>query len=158
MLRAAERNVTYLRGIAPARKRPAVVFVIEDARTLQPDHGIDKAGAEQRLVRVGQRQLVRGTRRLFFKDIHVVGMDQRRLHGLREQRRRVMHKELVERIVFANENGQRVPFTAASAPGLLPDARDGARVTCQHRRIEVAYVDAQLKRIGGRDAEQSAVE
>jgi len=134
------------------------MFIVQDAGTLQPDHGIDKPRAEQWLVGAGQRRLVHGTGQLFFQDILVVGMDQRRLHGLREERRRVVPIELIERIVLTDEDGQRVPFPTSGASGLLPDARDGARVTRQYRRIAVASVDAQLKCIGGRDGEQSAVE
>src|SRR5439155_22984807 len=73
-----------------------------------------------------------------------------------EQRRRIAHEVLVQRVLRGDEYRKAV-LAAAGAPPLLAQARDRAREADRDRAVEVADVYAELERVGGGDAEQLAL-
>ena len=61
------------------------------------------------------------------QDVDVVGIEQRVFVGAAQQIGRVAHVVLIERVVEADQHGERGIVAAARAAGLLPQAGDGAR-------------------------------
>ena len=71
-----------------------------------------------------------------------------------EERLRVSHEVLIERVVLGHEHAERALAAAPAASRLLPGAGDGTRVSGQHRGVEVANVYAQLHRVGRGQSEE----
>ena len=84
-------------------------------------------------------------------------MDKRILDRFGEEDFWVPHKELVERIVHADENGECVPRAAPGASGLLPQTGDRAGIADQDGGIQVADVDSQFQSVRRGHSEQVAV-
>ncbi len=72
-----------------------------------------------------------------------------------QKRLRLAHEELVECVLARDEHREPVAPPAGSAP-LLAEARHGAREADGDCAVEEADVDAELERVGRRDAEQLA--
>ena len=82
-------------------------------------------------------------------------IEDRRLDTPSEQRVRLAHEVLVERVVGGDEHRDAVALPAGTAP-LLAQAGHGARKTDRDHAVEQADVDAQLERIRRGHAEQLA--
>src|SRR2546421_10573216 len=65
-------------------------------------------------------------------------------------------EELIERILPGDVHGEAVAATPRSPPHLL-EAGHGPREGHADRRVELAYVDAELERVGGDHAQQLTV-
>ena len=84
-------------------------------------------------------------------------VEDRRLDPALEQRRRLAHEVLVERVLRGDEHREAV-LAAAGASPLLAQARDRAGEADRDRAVEVADVDPELERVGRGDAEQLALD
>ena len=84
-------------------------------------------------------------------------VEDRRLDPPAEQRLRLAHEVLVERVLARDEDGGPVPAPPGASP-LLPQARDGAREADRDRAVEQPDVDPELERVRRRDAEQLALD
>ena len=73
-----------------------------------------------------------------------------------EQRLGLAHEELVERVLARDEDREAVPAAPGPAP-LLAQRGDRAGEADRDRAVELADVDPELERVGGRDAEQLAL-
>ena len=113
--------------------------------------------AECRRVVAVERSLERGSGDVPVEDARVGVVEDRRLHPPLEQGRRLAHEVLVERVLGGDEDREAVAAAAGASP-LLAEARDGAGETDRDRAVEIADVDAQLERVGRRDAEQVALD
>ena len=69
----------------------------------------------------------------------------------------MMHEIGVERVVAGDEHHQRPGAAPAGTATLLPERRDRPGETGDDDRVEPGDVDAELERVGGRDAEQATV-
>jgi hypothetical protein len=69
---------------------------------------------------------------------------------------RVPDDELVERRRGSDQHGARASAAAPGAARTLPGGRNRARVPGHDRRVERAYVDAELERVGRNDASNAA--
>ncbi len=87
------------------------------------------------------------------QDTVVRVVEDRRLDAPAEQRLRLAHEVLVERVFARDEDGEPVP-APAGAPPLLAQARDRAGEADRDRAVQEADVDPELERIGRRHAEQ----
>ena len=92
------------------------------------------------------------------KTYGLFGIDDRVLGRLGEEVVGVAQQVLVDRVVAGQQHGQAFVVPAAAAARLLPTAGDRAGVIHQEGHVERADVDAQLERVGGRDAAQVAAE
>ena len=101
---------------------------------------------------------MRGARQMALEDVDVVRIEQRVFVGAAQEIGGMAHVVLVERVVEADQHGERGIIAAARAPGLLPQAGDGAGIADQQRRVQPAHVDPQLQRGGRRHAQQPAAE
>ncbi len=99
---------------------------------------------------VGSRADVR------IEDSWVRVVETRRLDASLEQRLRLPHEELVERILTGNHD-RKTSLAASRATPLLPERGDRPRKADGDRAVEPADVDAELERVGRCDAEQLAV-
>ena len=84
-------------------------------------------------------------------------VEPRRLDVPREQRLGVAHEELVERVLARDQDRQAVPAPAGTAP-LLAQRRHRPGEADGDGGVELADVDPELERVGGRDAEQVALD
>jgi len=105
-------QVDVLRRIVAPGVDPFLAAVAERVILFQLHHGIDKAGAEQRLIVLpalvrAQRRLVRGARQVPLQDVDVVGVEQCILVRLAQEHIRVAHVVLVQRVVQADEHRER---------------------------------------------------
>ena len=91
------------------------------------------------------------------QDADVLVIEDRRLDPPREQRLRLAHEVLVERVLARDQGGEPVAAAARPAP-LLAEARDGAREADREDSVEKADVDPELERVGRADAEQLALD
>ena len=89
------------------------------------------------------------------EDARVRVVEDRRLDAPLEQRLRLAHEVLVERVLARDEHGEPVAAAAGAAP-LLAQARDRPGEAGRDHAVEQADVDPQLERVGGGDAEQLA--
>ena len=89
------------------------------------------------------------------EDAWIRVVEDRRLDRSREQRLRLAHEVLVERVLARDQDGE-AGAAAAGPPPLLPQRRDRPREADRDRAVERADVDPQLERVGRRDAEQVA--
>ena len=88
------------------------------------------------------------------EDMEVIRVDQGVLVALAEEELRMAHEVLVERVVQADEEANRVLLAPPAPPRLLPGAGDAARVAGEYGGIQVADVHAQLQG-GGRHRARS---
>ena len=91
------------------------------------------------------------------EDPRVRVVEDRRLDAAGEQRLRLAHEELVERVVARDEHGEPAPATPG-APPLLAQRRDGAGEADRDRAVEQADVDPELERVRRGHAEQLALD
>ncbi len=111
--------------------------------------------AEHVAVVVVERRLERGRAHVPVEDARVGVVEDRRLDPPAEQRLRLAHEVLVERVLARDQHGEPVPAAAGAAP-LLAQAGDRAGEAGRDHAVEQADVDPELERVGGRDAEQLA--
>ena len=137
----------------PAQTQPrGGVAQLRDVR-----RALERLGAERRGVAVVDRGLERGRGDVPVEHARVRVVEDRRLDVPLEQRRRLAHEVLVERVLRGDEDREAV-LAAAGASPLLAKARHRAGEADRDRAVEVADVDAELERVGGRDAEQVALD
>ena len=91
------------------------------------------------------------------EDARVRVVEDRRLHAPAEQGLGLAHEELVERVLARHQHRQALAAPAGPAP-LLPEAGDRPREPHRDRAVEQADVDPQLERVGGRDAQELALD
>jgi hypothetical protein len=84
----------------------------------------------------------------------VARIDQDQLETLLEKVGRVTHEVLVEGIIPGHQKAARLPPPAPAPPGLLPGARNAARVAVQNSGVESPSVYSKFKRVGGDDTQQ----
>src|SRR5438094_1433517 len=89
------------------------------------------------------------------EDAVVLVVEDRGLDPSAEQRLRLAHEVLVERVLAGDEDGEPVPTAARAAP-LLTQARDRPREAGRDHAVEQADVDPELERVRRGDAEQLA--
>ena len=87
----------------------------------------------------------------------VLVVEDRGLDAPAEQRPRLAHEVLVERVLAGDEHRQPVPAPARAAP-LLPQRGDRAGEADRDHAVEQADVDPELERVRRADAEQLALE
>ena len=80
-----------------------------------------------------------------------------RFDAAAEQRLRLAHEVLVERVLARHEHGEAVAAPARPAP-LLAQARHRAGEADRDRAVEQADVDSELERVRRRHAEELALD
>ena len=91
------------------------------------------------------------------EDARVRVVEDRRLDAAAEERLRLAHEVLVERVLAGDEHGE--PVAAAPGPSpLLAQARDRAREADRDHAVEQPDVDAELERVRRGHAEQLALD
>ena len=150
----AERSGVRAGRIVLARPDPAVLRVLELGNVRC---ALERLVAERRAVGVVDRRLERGRRDVAVEHARVRVVEDRRLDAPLEQRLRLAHEVLVERVLGRDEDREPVPAPAGAAP-LLAQARDRAREADGDRAVEQADVDAELERVGRGDAEELALD
>ena len=118
---------------------------------------LERLVAERLAVGVVDRRLERGRRDVAVEHARVRVVEDRRLDAAAEQRLRLAHEVLVERVLRGDEDGEPVAAPAGAAP-LLAQARDRPGKADRDRAVEQADVDAELERVGRGDAEQLALD
>ena len=113
----------------------------------------ERLGAERFGVRVVQRRLEGGSEHVRVEDPRVRVVEDRRLDASRQERVRLAREELVER-VLAGDQHREARCATSGPPPLLPQRRDRPGKADRDRAVEEADVDAELERVGGRDAEE----
>ena len=83
--------------------------------------------------------------------IQVIRVKQCVFRRLPKEIRRMRDDKLIDRRAGSHHYRQRRALPAPRAPGLLPGAGDGARISAQHAGGQRANIHAQLQRIGGND-------
>ena len=116
---------------------------------------LERLVPERRAIRVVDRRLERGREHVAVEHARIRVIEDRRLHPPAEQRLRLAHEVLVERVVRRDEHRQPVTLPPRASP-LLSQAGDRAREAHRDHAVEQADVDAELERVRGRDAEQLA--
>ena len=115
-------------------------------------------GVAQRLaVALVERRLEGRREHVAVQDPRVGMVEDRRLDPALQQRLGLAHEELVERVLAGDEHRQAVTAATGASP-LLPQARHRAREADRDGAVEEADVDAELQRVGGRDAEQLSLD
>ena len=114
-----------------------------------------RVAEHRRASRVVERRLERGGRDVAVEDARVRVVEDRRLDAPAEQRLRLAHEVLVERVLARDEHGEPVAAAAGAAP-LLAQAGDRAGEADRDHAVEQADVDPELERVRGGDAEQLA--
>ena len=114
-------------------------------------------GPNSSMSSVGERQLVRRRSEVGPEHVGVVGVEDGRLHGSPEQRLRMVHEECVERLVAGHQHAERLLAGPAGAAELLLQRGPGAGEPDADDGVQTGHVDAELERVGAREAEQVAV-
>ena len=116
---------------------------------------LERLRAERLRVRLVDRPLEGRGEDVPVEHARVRVVEDRRLDRPREQRLRLAHEVLVERVLARDQDGE--PGAAAAGPApLLPQRRDRPGEADRDRAVERADVDPELERVGGRHAEQLA--
>ena len=110
---------------------------------------------ERRAIVVVERRLVGRREHVPVEHARIRVIEDRCFDAPAEQRVRLAHEVLVERVVRGNEHRDAVTLPARAAP-LLAQAGDGARKPHRDHAVEQADVDAELERIRRGDTEQLA--
>ena len=110
---------------------------------------LERLVAERRGIVLVDRRLERGGGDVAVEHARVRVVEDRRLDAALEQRLRLAHEVLVERVLGGDEHREAVTAAAGASP-LLAQARDGARKADRDRAVEVADVDPELERVGRR--------
>ena len=84
-------------------------------------------------------------------------VEDRRLDAALKQRAWLAHEVLVERVLRRHEDREAVTAATGAAP-LLTEAGHRAGEADRDRAVEIADVDSELERVGGRDTEQFALD
>ncbi len=113
--------------------------------------------AERCHVALVDRRLERRGGDVAVEHARVRVVEDRRLDLAVEQRLRLAHEVLVERVLRRDEHREAVRAAAGASP-LLAQARDRAGEADRDRGVEVADVDPELERVGRRDAEELALD
>src|SRR5215217_9420162 len=91
------------------------------------------------------------------KDARVGVVQDRRLHAAVQQRLRLAHEVLIERVLAGDEHGEPMVAAAGAAP-LLAEAGDRAREADRDDRVEEADVDPELESVRRSDAQQLSLD
>ena len=91
------------------------------------------------------------------EDARILVVEDRRFDAPAEQRSRLAHEVLVERVLARDEHREPVAAPSRAAP-LLPQRGDGPGEADRDHAVEQADVDPELERVRRRDAEQLALE
>src|SRR6266542_3617929 len=91
-----------------------------------------------------------------YEHVGVARVDQRGLVRPAEQVGGMVQVVGVERVVEADQHGERGAALPAGAPRLLPEGGDRAGEAVEHDRVQPTDVHAQLERVGGRHAQELA--
>ena len=86
--------------------------------------------------------------------VRVVGVEHRRLDRGAEQRLGVVHQIGVDRLVAGDQDADRVASGASRPPELLLERRPCPRKADRDHGVQAGDVDAQLQRVGARQAQQ----
>jgi hypothetical protein len=121
----------------------------------QDGRALERLVAEDGAIAVVERRLEGRRPHVAVEYAVVLVVEDRGLHPAAEQRLRLAHEVLVERILARYEHRQAMAAAAGAAP-LLAKARDGAWEADRDDTVEQPDVDAQLEGVRGRDAEQLA--
>ena len=113
--------------------------------------------AERLPVAFVERRLEGGREDVAVEDPGVRVVEDGGLDPPAQQRLGLAHEELVERVLAGHEHRQAVAAAPGASP-LLAQARDRAREADRDGAVEEADVDAELERVGGRHAEQLALD
>ena len=105
--------------------------------------------------RVVERRLEGGRPDVAVEHARVRVVEDRRLDPPPEQRLRLAHEVLVERVLARDEDRQAVAAPPGAAP-LLAEARHRAGEAGRDHAVEQPDVDAELERVGRGDSEQLA--
>ena len=116
---------------------------------------LERLVSERRAIVVVDRRLVGGGEHVPVEHARVRVIEDRRLDPPSEQRVRLAHEVLVERVVGGDEHREAVALPAGASP-LLPQAGDGARKAHRDHAVEQADVDAELERVRRGHSEQLA--
>src|SRR5579864_3674641 len=141
-------------GIVLAGPDPAVLRVLELGNVRR---AFESLVAERRAVGVVDRRLERGGGDVPVEHARIRVIEDRRLDAAAEQLLGLAHEVLVERVLRRDEHREAVAAAPGTAP-LLAQARDRSGEADRDRAVEQADVDAELERIGRRDAEQLALD
>ena len=116
-----------------------------------------RLGPEDLGIRGNQRTLVRRRQHVPVEDPRHRRVDQRSLDAAAEECARLGDEELVECVLARDQHCEPARPTACPSP-LLPQRGDRARKADRDGAVERSDVDAQLERVGGRHAEQLALD
>ena len=137
----------------PAQTQPrGVCAELRDVRRAR-----ERFRAERRHVALVDRRLERRCGDVAVEHARVRVVEDRGLDLAVEQRLRLAHEVLVERVLRGDEHRKAVRAAAGASP-LLAQARDRAGEADRDRGVEVADVDPELERIGRGDAEELSLD
>ena len=148
---------------AKRRARCGVVAAAPDEAGLRPSklrevgRALEGGVTEGRAVGVVEGRLVGGGQDVAVEDAVIRVVEDRRLDSPAEQRLRLAHEVLVERVLAGDENREPVSAPAGASP-LLAQAGDRAGEADRDRAVEQADVDSELERVGRRHAQQLALD
>jgi hypothetical protein len=114
---------------------------------------LERFVAEGLPVGVVDRRFERGRRDVSVEHARVRVVEDRGLHPPAEERLGLAHEVLVERVLRGHENREPVALPSGPAP-LLAQACDRPWEADGDCAVEQADVDAELQRVGRRDAEE----
>ncbi len=118
---------------------------------------VERLGSQDLGVSVVERRLERGRGHVTVEHPRILVVEDRRFHSAAEQRLRLSHEVLVERVLARDEHGQPVSAPAGAAP-LLAHAGDGPRKADRDHGVEHPDVDPELERVRRAHTEQLAGE
>ena len=118
---------------------------------------LERRIAEDRPVGVVQGSLEGRREHVAVEDARVLVVEDRRFDPAPQQRSRLAHEVLVERVLARDEHREPVSAPSRAAP-LLPQRRDRSGEADRDHAVEQADVDPELERVRRRDAEQLALE
>ena len=116
---------------------------------------LERGVAEDLAVLVVQRGLESRRADVTVQHAVVLVVEDRGLDPAAEERLRLAHEVLVERILAGDERCEAVA-AAAGSPPLLAQAGDRAGEAHRDDGVEQADIDPELERVRGRDTEQLA--
>ena len=126
-----------------ARPDPARVRQLQLGQLGRPHQ---RLRAERLRVRLVDRAFERRREDVPVEDARIRVVEDRRLDRPREQRLRLAHEVLVERVLARDQDGEAGAAAAGPSP-LLPQRRDRPREADRDRAVERADVDPELERV-----------
>ena len=143
--------------IVPAGPDIASVAAAKLPCVRQHLRSLERRVAENLAVRGVDRRLESGGTNVAVEDSRVCAVEDRRLDPALEQSLGLAHEELVEGVLARHEHRKAGAPPPCPSPA-LPEARDRPGEADRQRAVERPDVDAQLERIGGRHAEELALD